>query len=60
MEELFIPIGSNCSIAYNLSRLGLRQYSFPFDWITINLEDVISLISSKFSNFTDSRYLYFK
>ena len=28
----FVSLGGNCSIAYHLKRLGLRNKSYPFDW----------------------------
>ena len=47
-----IPIGSTCSIAYQLKKLNLRNCSYPFDWIRINnLSNVTSLIENNFNNF---------
>lgn len=47
-----IPIGSTCSIAYQLKKLGIRKKAFPFDWVRINnLALVTNLIETDFKNF---------
>lgn len=49
-----IPLGSTCSVAYQLRRLGLRNFAFPFDWIRINnLSLVTDLMENNFVNFLD-------
>lgn len=54
MQTIFVPIGDNCSVAYNLQKLGLRIFALPFDWIRIgHLSSVSSLIENKFSGFLD-------
>lgn len=47
-----IPLGSTCSIAYQLKRLGYRKQAYPFDWVRINnLALVTNLIESDFKSF---------
>lgn len=47
-----IPLGSTCSIAYQLKRLGLRKSAYPFDWVRINnLALVSKLIDTDFKQF---------
>ena len=49
-----IPLGSTCSVAYQLRKLGLRNYAFPFDWVRINnLSTVTDLIENNFLSFLD-------
>jgi len=49
-----IPLGSTCSIAYQLRSLGLRNYAYPFDWVRINnLSLVTKLIETNFEDFLD-------
>ncbi len=49
-----IPLGSTCSIAYQLRKLGKRKKAYPFDWVRINnLAIVTNLIESDFSGFLD-------
>lgn len=56
--KVYIPIGSDCSVAWNLSRLGLRKYALPFDWLRLsNINTIESLIESKFQYFLDPSYL---
>lgn len=47
-----IPLGSTCSIAYQLRSLGLRNYAYPFDWVRINnLGLVTKLLETNFEDF---------
>jgi hypothetical protein len=52
MELIYIPLGLDCSLAYQLDMMKLRNFALPFDWIyTKNLSDIIKLITNNFSNF---------
>jgi hypothetical protein len=52
MELIYIPLGLDCSLAYQLDEMNLRKFALPFDWIyTKNLLDIIKLITNNFSNF---------
>lgn len=48
----YISLGSDCSIAYQLSRVGLRHNAYPFDWVISN-SGVINCISDDFSGWMD-------
>ena len=48
-----ISIGANCTPALTLRELGIREASFPFDWVTTPLESVIALFRSDFQSFMD-------
>ena len=49
-----IPLGSTCSIAFQLRKLGKRKNAYPFDWVRINnLATITNLIDSDFSGFLD-------
>ena len=54
---LRISLGSDCSIAYNLQRLGYRKFSFPFDWI---LSRDLSVLTNDFQDFLDVNFLKIK
>jgi len=49
----FISLGSDCSVSYQLRRLGLQtRGAMPFDWMRIDkLEDVISILEAGFNDF---------
>jgi len=50
----YIPLGSNCVVAYQLNKLGLRTEAYPFDWVQlINFQTIIDLLSDKFTGFYD-------
>lgn len=51
---LRISLGSDCSVAYNLQRLGYRKFSFPFDWI---LSKNLSVLTNDFQDFLDIKFL---
>jgi hypothetical protein len=54
----FIPIGSDCSIAYQLSKHNLRTNAYPFDWLRIgNLQNIINCINNNFANYLDINFL---
>jgi hypothetical protein len=54
---IYIPIGIDCSVAYNLDRLGLRTCALPFDWLRIiDINTIIKLLDSNFQFFLDEEY----
>ncbi|WP_051217220.1 DUF1796 family putative cysteine peptidase [Paenibacillus assamensis] len=54
VNRIVIGIGGNCSVAYQIRRLGLRQASYPLDWFSMpNAGLTASLIQSNFSSFMD-------
>ena len=56
-----IPLGSTCSIAYQLRYHRLREKAYPFDWVRINnLATVTDLIKNNFNNFLDKNKFKFK
>ena len=44
----YISLGSNCSITYQLGKLGLRNNSYPFDWTKISLTQLIKILENDF------------
>ncbi len=54
-----ISLGFFCSPAMEFERIGLRKFSYPFDWlITDSLEVVIKLIVENFEKFLDYEQFY--
>lgn len=52
MNQIYIPLGLDCSVAYQLDKHNLRHFALPFDWsYTKNLLSIIELIDNNFSNF---------
>jgi len=51
MSIEYISFGSDCAIAYHLSRLGLRTQSYPFDWITT--PHIVPCLVDRFEHFTE-------
>ncbi|MEK8128699.1 DUF1796 family putative cysteine peptidase [Paenibacillus filicis] len=45
----YISLGANCQVAYQLSRLGLRQASGPLDWFTSeSVPGLVRLLQHRF------------
>ena len=56
-NPIYISLGCDCSVAYQLQKLNLRSSSFPFDWIRINHNNLINILNNNFQFFTDIQYL---
>lgn len=55
MDTIYIPLGNDCSIAYQLNKLNLRTVALPFDWIlTPSLFNVTTCLDENFSKFFDN------
>ena len=52
-QPIFISLGSNCSISYQLKNLGIRDKSYPFDWCKVSLSQVKNVLENKFKDFSD-------
>lgn len=48
----FIGLGSNCSIAYQMKKIGIRRESFPFDWCKIKFRNLLEVFRNNFDNFS--------
>ena len=49
-----ISLGHFCSVALEMERIGLRNDSYPFDWlITSDFDKVLDLIENRFDVFLD-------
>jgi len=52
-----ISLGYFCSVASELERLGLRDGSYPFDWLISDFCGVMACIDNKFEGFLDYKLL---
>ncbi len=53
-----ISLGHFCGVAQELERLGLRDASYPFDWLITQRESVEKLIKNRFKDFLSYDLLY--
>lgn len=53
-----ISLGWFCGTASSMSRYGLRSHSGPFDWYLSDLESVLKLIGTDFSDFMEKDNLF--
>ncbi|WP_186785952.1 DUF1796 family putative cysteine peptidase [Paenibacillus agilis] len=53
-NRVVIGLGGDCSVAYQIRRLGLRQAAYPLDWFAMpDAGLTASLIQSNFSSFME-------
>ncbi len=56
--RIYIPLGSICSVAFNLQNLKLRDFALPFDWVKIEKLDYISdVLENNFKDFLNVRQI---
>ena len=49
---VYIGIGGDCAVAYQLRKLNLQNEAFPFDWIRSNrIQMITDTLQNNFSNF---------
>lgn len=53
----YISLGYFCSVALELERFGLRDASYPFDWIISDIKSVFECIENNFDNIFDINLL---
>ena len=49
-----ISLGCNCSVAYQLNKLNLKNETFPFDWSKNNINQLIKVLENNFLDYSDS------
>ncbi len=47
----FIGLGSNCSTAYQMKKIGIRREAFPFDWTKIKFRNLLNVFRNNFESF---------
>jgi len=50
---MFISLGSNCSVSYQLAKYNIKSIALPFDWCQININQLISVFENNFENFSN-------
>lgn len=50
MFNSVVSLGFSCYVALDLERMGIRESSYPFDWVISNFKDVVKLIDSRFKD----------
>lgn len=50
----YISLGSNCSVAYHLTCLGLRTYGYPFDWSKSTLTQLLTALEDNLEEYDTS------
>ena len=48
---MFVSLGSNCCISYQLKKYNLRYESYPFDWCLITFNQLINVLENNFDNY---------
>jgi hypothetical protein len=50
----YIPLGGNCSIAYQLHKRGLRDNGYPFDWSKSTMTQLITSLDDNLDKYVSS------
>jgi len=51
-SQIYISLGGDCAVAYQLRKLNLQNKAYPFDWIRSNrIEMITDTLQNNFSNF---------
>jgi len=51
LRKSIISLGGDCSVCYQLNKLGLRNKSYPFDWCKMSLNNLINIMENDFKDF---------
>jgi hypothetical protein len=51
---MYISLGGNCSITYQLNKYNLRFEAFPLDWVKIKINQLINILENNFNNYAES------
>jgi len=55
----FISLGCFCAPSYSLQLLGLKRYSYPFDWVRSSIDGIVHCLTVQFQDFlTYSTYRF--
>jgi hypothetical protein len=55
---IYISLGGNCSISYQLKKLNLKNISYPFDWCKVSINQLIKVLENDFIKYTESLSIY--
>ena len=53
-QNNIIPFGNNCSIAYQLNKLNVRNSAYPFDWCSSTLSKLMNVLQDNFIDYSSS------
>lgn len=60
-QTVYIPLGIDCSIAYNLRKYKLSSTAFPFDWLKIpNIDNIVQILENDFADFLNPKLIHTK
>ena len=51
---VYVSLGSNCSITWWLNKLELRKTAYPFDWASLTIKHLNSILRDNFSEFVET------
>jgi hypothetical protein len=53
----FVSLGGYCGAAFSLQSLGLKKYTYPFDWVRAPVDGVIQCVEDKFRGFFTYKFI---
>lgn len=49
---MFVSLGSNCSVSYQLAKYNMKSIALPFDWCQISINQLIYVFENNFEKFS--------
>lgn len=56
-KPLFLSLGFNCTVAYEIEINNHRHSSYPFDWIRLPFDGLCSILKNDFNGYLDANFL---
>ena len=57
---MFISLGGNCCIKYQLNKYGYNLETYPFDWCKISISQLILILQNNFEDYVESIFIHKK
>lgn len=48
----YISLAGNCSVAFHLNKLGVNKIRYPFDWCSVNINQLLQVLSNDFNSYS--------
>jgi len=53
----FVSLGSFCGVARSLQSLGLKRFTYPFDWVRTSVPSTVTCLDRNFADFCTSSFV---
>lgn len=53
-NKIFVSLGSNCCITWWLNKLELRERAYPFDWTSLTIKHLNTILKNNFYEYSET------